>query len=267
MTQYGDLDVSTLADLPPGRQPLRTYLASAAEQPKWWDFLRRKLREGRQAYMIVPLVEQSAAPNATNIANIEETFEQLAHGELEAFRLGLVHGRMPPEEKDAAMQAFASGETQVLVATSVVEVGIDVPNATLMTIAGAERFGLAQLHQLRGRISRGAFPGFCCVLLDSPTDEAHERLRWFADTTDGFALAELDLRERGAGDLFGTRQHGLPTFRAADLVRDAKLVVEARADAQAMVAADPGLRRAEHALLRRRMLLRYGQALDLGDVG
>jgi ATP-dependent DNA helicase RecG len=267
MSLYGDLDVSTLADSPPGRQPLRTYLAGAAEQPKWWDFVRRKLREGRQAYMIVPLVEQAAGPREASVANLEETFEQLAHGELEAFRLGLVHGRMPAEEKDAAMQAFAAGETQVLVATSVVEVGIDVPNATLMTIAGAERFGLAQLHQLRGRIARGPFPGFCCVLLDTPTDEAKERLQWFADTTDGFALAELDLRERGAGDLFGTRQHGLPAFRAADLVRDAKLVVEARSDAQALVAADPGLRAPEHATLRRRMLLRYGQALDLGDVG
>ncbi len=268
MTLYGDLDVSTLTDRPPGRQNVHTYLVPPPMRAKWWDFFRRKLREGRQAYVVVPLVEESREVAAVNL---ETMFEELAHGELEAFRLGLVHGRMEGEEKDDALQAFSQGQTQVLVATSVVEVGIDVPNATLMTIAGAERFGLAQLHQLRGRISRGAHPGYCGVLtnavVDPATDNSRDRLARFVETTDGFRLAELDLELRGPGDMLGTRQHGLPPFRAADLVRDAALLTEARADAADLVAADPALRDAAHAKLRRMMLARYGQALDLGDVG
>jgi len=264
MTLYGDLDISTIADRPAGRQNVHTYLVRPEERAKWWEFVRKKLGEGRQAFVVVPLVEESE-----NIAtaNIEATFEELAHGELEAFRLGLVHGRLPAEEKDAAMQAFREGRTQVLVATSVVEVGIDVPNATLMTIAGAERFGLAQLHQMRGRISRGAHPGYCAVFAETQSEEVIERLQAFVDTTDGFRLAELDLEMRGPGDLLGTRQHGLPPFRMADLSRDSAVVKEAREDAQRLVAADPGLRQPEHDKLRRMVLARYGEALDLGDVG
>ena len=145
--------------------------------------------------------------------------------------------------------------------------GVDVPNATLMTIESGERFGLAQLHQLRGRISRGKFPGFCCVFGDPQTEESHERLKAFVASTDGFELAETDFKLRGPGDIFGTQQHGLPPLRIADLLRDAAILEEARRDAQALVAADPGLARAEHARLRRMMLVRYGKALELGDVG
>ncbi len=264
MTLYGDLDVSIIAESPPGRQPMHTYLAEAENRAKWWDFYRRHLREGRQGYVIVPLVEES---EYVDTANLEATFEELAHGELEAFRLGLVHGRLKAEEKDAALAEFAAGRTQVLVATSVVEVGIDVPNATLMTILGADQFGLAQLHQLRGRISRGKFPGYCCLFADEPTDEAQERLQALVATTDGFKLAETDFQLRGPGDLLGTRQHGLPPFRVADLVRDAAVVSEAREDARQLIAADPGFSQADHARLRRLVLSRYGKALDLGDVG
>jgi ATP-dependent DNA helicase RecG len=264
MTLYGDLDVSTLTDRPPGRQAIHTYLAAAADRPKWWEFFRRKIREGRQGYVIVPLVEES---EQVATANLEATFEELTQDQLADFRLGLIHGRMSSEEKDDAMQAFADGQTQVLVATTVVEVGVDVPNATLMTIAGAERFGLAQLHQLRGRISRGAHPGYCCVQTDVKTDEVVDRLMRFVETTDGFRLSELDLELRGPGDLFGTRQHGLPPLLAADLLRDTAVLAEARDDAARMVAADPGLRGPQHARLRRMVLSRYGQALDLGDVG
>jgi ATP-dependent DNA helicase RecG len=264
MTLYGDLDISTIADRPAGRQNVHTYLVRPDERAKWWEFVRRKLGEGRQAYVVVPLVEESE-----NIAtaNLEAMFEELAHGELADFRLGLVHGRLPAEEKELAMRAFREGRSQLLVATSVVEVGIDVPNATLMSIVGAERFGLAQLHQMRGRISRGAHPGYCAVFADSQSEEVIERLQAFVDTTDGFRLAELDLEMRGPGDLFGTRQHGLPPFRMADLSRDSKIVEEARDDARKLVAADPGLRQPEHEKLRRMVLNRYGEALDLGDVG
>ncbi len=264
LTLFGDLDLSILRDSPPGRQKMHTYLAGDERRAQWWDFFRRKLREGRQGYVIVPLVEESDEVQA---ASVQATYEALANGELEAFRLGLVHGRMSAAEKDDVMARFRRGEVQVLVSTSVVEVGVDVPNATLMAIEGAERFGLAQLHQLRGRVSRGAHPGYCCAFANPQTEESQRRLEAFERSTDGFELAETDFQLRGPGELFGTRQHGLPPLRIADLTRDTALLEEARRDAQALVAADPGLSSPEHALLRRMTLVRYGQALDLGDVG
>jgi len=264
MTLFGDLDVSTLRDSPPGRQKVHTYLAEDEQREKWWDFFRRKLREGRQGYVVTPLVEQSETVSATSL---DETYEALVNGPLEAFRVGLIHGRMSADEKDAVMADFRSGEFQVLVCTSVVEVGVDVPNATLMTIESAERFGLAQLHQLRGRISRGRYPGYCTVFAETDSQEARQRLNAFTSTTDGFHLAEVDFNLRGPGELFGTKQHGLPPFRVADLLRDTAFLEEARRDAMQLVDADPGLAGAEHAKLRRQMLARYGKALDLGDVG
>ncbi len=264
MTLFGDLDVSTLCDSPPGRQKVNTYLANEGQRAKWWDFFRRKLREGRQGFVVTPLVDESTAADA---ASLEETYESLTNGELEAFRLGLIHGRMTSAEKDAVMDRFRSGEIQVLVSTSVVEVGVDVPNATLMTIESGQRFGLAQLHQLRGRVSRGKFPGFCCVFGDPQTEESRERLKAFVASTDGFELAETDFKLRGPGDLFGTKQHGLPPLRIADLLNDRSILEEARRDAQTLVTADPGLASDEHAGLRRQMLARYGKSLDLGDVG
>ena len=271
MTLFGDLDISTLSELPRGRQPVNTYLVAPERQGRWWAFVRDRLREGRQAYVIVPLVDESETIDAPSVA---EAFEQLTNGELEAFRLGILHGRMPSAEKDQTMLDFVEGRTQVLVSTTVVEVGVDVPNATVMTVAGAERFGLSQLHQLRGRIGRGIHPGFCGVLVgetdesaEETRDPARERLESFAASTDGFALAELDFQLRGPGDLFGTQQHGLPPLRIANLLRDRELLSEARREAQLLVAADPGLKHADHARLRRQMLTRYGRALDISDVG
>ncbi|HEY4760800.1 MAG TPA: ATP-dependent DNA helicase RecG, partial [Thermoguttaceae bacterium] len=203
LTLFGDLDVSTLHDCPPGRQKVHTYLADDEKRVQWWEFLRKKLREGRQGYVITPLVEES---DQTEAVSLEKSFESLANGELADFRLGLIHGRMMPAEKDAVMDNFRRGEIQALVSTSVVEVGVDVPNATLMTIENGERFGLAQLHQLRGRISRGRFPGFCCVFANPQTPESIERLKAFVSSTDGFELAETDFRLRGPGEFFGTKQ-------------------------------------------------------------
>jgi ATP-dependent DNA helicase RecG len=264
MTLFGDLDVSVLSELPPGRQKVHTYLAGDDRRERWWAFVRKKLDEGRQAYVVVPLVEESEQLTAVSV---QETYEALANGELEAYRLGLIHGRMTSEEKDAAMERFRRGETQVLVATSLVEVGVDVPNATLMTIENGERFGLSQLHQLRGRIGRGKHPGFCCVFAAPQSEGAQERLKALESTADGFELAEIDFRLRGPGDLFGTRQHGLPPLRVADLQSDAGLLAEARRNAADLLIADPGLSQPPHAALRQRMLARYGKALDLGDVG
>ncbi|HEX3869770.1 MAG TPA: ATP-dependent DNA helicase RecG [Pirellulales bacterium] len=271
MTLFGDLDVTTITDAPPGRQQMHTYLASPDQREAWWEFFRKKLRSGCQGYVIAPRVEESDEAHEDEgrppPANVEQQFEMLAHGPLEAFRLGLLHGRMTPREKQAAMEAFRSGKTQVLVATTVVEVGVDVPNATLLTIEDAQSFGLSQLHQLRGRISRGTRPGYCCAFTSQLSDEAQKRLDAFVGTNDGFELAEIDFRLRGPGDLFGTEQHGLPPFRIADLLRDAEVLIEARRDAQQAVKADPDLQRPEFSALRRMMLVRYGDALDLGDVG
>ncbi|MEX0819761.1 MAG: ATP-dependent DNA helicase RecG [Pirellulaceae bacterium] len=264
MTLFGDLDISTLKQTPPGRQPVHTYIGEDGQRAKWWEFFRKKLREGRQGYVIAPLVDDSSD---LEVQSVESAYENLANGELEAFRLGMLHGRQGTEEKEAVMQAFNAGELQVLVATSVVEVGIDVPNATLMTIEGGQRFGLAQLHQLRGRVSRGSHPGYVCVYASANTDEAQQRLQAFRRTNDGFELAESDFQMRGPGDLFSLKQHGLPPFRIADLTRDSDVLDEARADARQMLEAAPNLDAAELQLLKQRVLLRYGGAMELGDVG
>jgi ATP-dependent DNA helicase RecG len=264
MTLFGDLDVSTLRESPPGRQKVHTYWATDAQRQRWWQFFRKQLDAGRQGYVIAPLVEESESIDS---ANVQETFDLLARGELSGYRLGMLHGRMTPADKDSAMQAFHAGRTQVLVATSVVEVGVDVANATLMTIEGGERFGLAQLHQLRGRISRGSHPGYLCVFANPQSDESQERLDALTKSSDGFELAEIDFKLRGPGDLFGTKQHGLPPLLIADLARDVTVVEEARRDAQALVAADPDLEAPAYARLRRMVIHRYGEALDLGDVG
>ncbi len=264
MTVFGDLDISTLRETPAGRQPVHTYLGEADQKEQWWEFFRKKLREGRQGYVITPLVDDA---DSESLASVERAFEQLANGQLEEFRLGLVHGRMPAGDKDEAMQAFYAGEIQVLVATSVVEVGIDVPNATIMTIESAQRFGLAQLHQLRGRVSRGKHPGYVCVFAEATSAEANQRLRAFAESSDGFRLAELDFELRGPGDLFSTRQHGLPPLRIANVLRDSDVLEETRAVARDLIERDPELRAEEFAKLRRMVLRRYRDVLDLVDVG
>lgn len=265
MTQFGDLDISSITDMPPGRQPVKTYLVEAAEEPKWWEHVRVALNEGRQAYVVAPLVGESESIDA---ASVEQAFEALTHGELAGHTLGLMHGRMAPAEKDTVMERFRSGATQVLVSTTVIEVGVDVPNATAMVIASPQHFGLSQLHQLRGRVGRGRHPGVCGLLAPPEiSDAARDRLEAFVETTDGFKLAEIDFRLRGPGDLFGDRQTGLPPLRIADLVRDREVLEEARTAASALFAADPGLKDEENKLLRRQMLRRYGASLELGDVG
>ncbi len=265
MTIFGDLDVSVLRDKPPGRATVHTYLGSTAQQGKWWEFVVKQIQSGRQAYVVTPRVESD--PEA-EIVGAEQVFLQLQEGPLAGLRVDLLHGRMDGSDKQSKLDAFTSGHTQVLVATTVVEVGIDVPNATVMTILDADRMGLAQLHQLRGRISRGSFPGYVCVFAKpGVAPEENARLSVLASTDDGFRLAEQDLQMRGPGDLLGTKQIGLPPLRIADLVRDSEVLVHARSIAQSIVEKDPNLDLAEHAKLKRQVTQRHGAVVALGDVG
>ena len=264
MTLFGDLDLSTITDLPPGRQKSRTYVVAPESGPRVWDFVRRKLREGRQAYVICPLIEQS---ESLDLRSAEALFRELKGGELAEFTLDLLHGRMEVGRKQAAMDAFRARRTQVLVSTTVVEVGVDVPSATLMVVEHAERFGLSQLHQLRGRISRGVHPGYCFLFDRSRNEQLRNRLKILTETSDGFRIAEADFELRGPGELLGTRQHGLPVLRIGDLKRDQKLLEEARHDAFALVRENPGLRESRFDPLRRSLGERYAEVLDLAEVG
>jgi ATP-dependent DNA helicase RecG len=259
---YGDLEVSTLDEQPPGRQPVATYRVTPAELDRWWEFFRGKLAAGRQGYVVVPAVDESKR----DLATISSAFEDLANGPLEAFRLGLVHGRLKPAAKAGIMEDFRAGRLDVLVATSVIEVGIDVPAATIMTILDAESFGLAQLHQLRGRVARGPTRGICGAVTRSG-DQPHPRVDAFVATCDGFALAEQDLLLRGPGDLVGTRQSGAPPLYLADLLRDSAVVAEARRDALAVFEQDPELSDPKYDRLRKLVLDRWGAMLGLGQVG
>jgi ATP-dependent DNA helicase RecG len=259
---YGDLDVSVLDEQPPGRQPVATYRVGPDELERWWEFFRKKLGEGRRGYVVVPAVEESKR----DLASISSAYEELANGPLEAFRLGLVHGRLKPKAKAAVMEDFRAGRLDVLVATSVIEVGIDVPQATIMTILDAESFGLAQLHQLRGRVARGATQGLCGAVTGRGT-EPHPRIDAFVATCDGFQLAERDLVLRGPGDLVGTRQSGMPPLYLADLLRDGSVVAEARRDALALIDRDPQLADPGLARLKELVLMRWGRTLGLGTIG
>jgi ATP-dependent DNA helicase RecG len=226
LTLYGDLDVSVIRERPPGRTPIETRALPQSRRDEAYALVRRELEAGRQAYIVYPLVEESSK---VDVRAATEMADHLAAEVFPEYRLALLHGRLPPEEKDRVMRAFASGEVQVLVSTTVIEVGIDVPNATVMVIEHAERFGLAQLHQLRGRVGRGAHRSACLLLYQEPPGEAGEaRLRALVETADGFVVAERDLELRGPGDFFGTRQSGMPTLRSGDLVRDREIMEEAR---------------------------------------
>ena len=222
LTVYGDLDVSVIRDTPPGRLPVKTLAKPESRHDEVHAFVRGQLDAGRQAYVIYQLVEES---DKIDLKAATEMADHLAQEVFPAYRVGLLHGRLKGDAKDRVMKAFAGGDLQILVSTTVVEVGIDVPNATTMIVEHAERFGLSQLHQLRGRVGRGGAQSFCFLLYQSPlSDEARERLKAMTDTTDGFEIAERDLRLRGPGDFFGTRQAGMPTFRLIDLVRDRELL-------------------------------------------
>jgi ATP-dependent DNA helicase RecG len=233
LTECGDMDVSVIRDLPPGRKPVRTLVKPDSRRDDVYELVRQQVQAGRQAYVIYPLVEES---EKVDLKAATAMAEHLSRDVFPEFAVALLHGRMKADEKERAMRAFAAGTLHILVATTVVEVGVDVPNATVMVIEHAERFGLSQLHQLRGRVGRGAHESVCVLLYQSPwSEEARARLKAMSDTTDGFVIAERDLQIRGPGDFFGTRQHGLPQLRAGDLTRDVELLELAFSEARARV--------------------------------
>jgi ATP-dependent DNA helicase RecG len=255
LTAYGDLRVSTIRGRPPGRSPVDTRWVREGDREEAYEAIRAELRRGRQAYVICPLVEAAdgapdgLAPQEEARAAVAEA-ERLAAGPLAAFSVGLAHGAQRGDERREAMAAFAAGRTEVLVATTVVEVGIDVPNATVMLIEDADRFGLAQLHQLRGRVGRGEHPGLCLLLGDPTTEDGARRMEAVVQTDDGFRLAELDLALRGEGSIMGVRQAGATDLRFARLSRDRLELAQARQIARRTLREDPGLRRPEHHFLR-----------------
>jgi ATP-dependent DNA helicase RecG len=268
LTQFGDLDLTVMTDMPPGRQRVLTSrVPLGPARQKVWDFVRQKLCTGRQAYVICPRIGsegESAGPE--DGLGAEEVFSRLSQTELRNIRLGLVHGQLDPVAKAAAMEAFRSGQTQVLVATTVVEVGVDVPNATLMVVNRAESFGLSQLHQLRGRISRGLFQGYCFLFAETNEADVNDRLQTLEQHSSGFEVAEADFRLRGPGDILGTRQHGELPLAVADLVRDETELAESRQTAFELVNSGafdgPGF-----VPLKIRVLERFGKLFELAGSG
>ncbi|HID94663.1 MAG TPA: ATP-dependent DNA helicase RecG, partial [Candidatus Latescibacteria bacterium] len=265
LTLYGDLDSSVLDELPPGRRRVRTVWRPDSKREEVLDFIRRELRKGRQAYIVYPLVEES---EKSDLKAATESYEKLKEGPLAGFHLALLHGRMKTEEKEAVMAAFKSGEIDVLVSTTVIEVGVDVPNASVMVVEHAERFGLSQLHQLRGRVGRGPHQSYCILLASYPlSEEAKMRLGTMCRTNDGFKIAETDLELRGPGEFFGTRQWGMPELKFGDILKDSHLLSRARREAFALVEVDPTLREDENLVVRQTLSRLHKGRMELIEVG
>ncbi len=257
MTLYGDLDVSVIDELPPGRKPIITRHATADRVEQVYSFLKRQIEEGRQAYVVYPVIEES---EAQAVKAAQKMYEHLSREVFPQLSVGLMHGRLGGDEKEAVMQRFKQGAIQILVSTTVIEVGVDVPNATVMVVEQAERFGLAQLHQLRGRVGRGAAQSYCILVTEKMNDTARERIRTMVESTDGFYISEIDLKLRGPGEFFGTKQSGLPSLRVANILRDTEILELARREASGFVESPPSpeeLKRAV-AYIRDHWQRRYG---------
>lgn len=243
MILYGDMDISIIDEMPPGRTPVQTFCVNESYEERLYAFMRKQVEQGRQVYVICPMVEEAEESELRSATEYADFLQRVVFSDLS---VGLMHGKMKAADKDCVMEAFAKGDVHILVATTVVEVGVNVPNATLMVIENAERFGLAQLHQLRGRVGRGSAESYCVLVTESQQPQTRKRMKTMVDSNDGFFIAEEDLRLRGAGDVFGLRQHGLPDFKLADLYKDMSILKEAQALAQMVMEVDPNLELLEH---------------------
>lgn len=267
LTLFGDLDISTIDALPPGRSPIETAVVSGSEAGRAWTLVREACARGEQAYVVVPAIDGGEGGKDTGLRDLRTVMRELESGPLHELRLAALHGRLKRDTREATMERFRLGKIDVLIATTVIEVGVDVPNATVMVIEQGDRFGLAQLHQLRGRVGRGDKPGRCVLIADPATDDGQARLEAIRTISNGFRLAERDFELRGPGEVLGARQAGLPPFRVADLRRDVELLALARQEAIRWLGVSPGLDNAPDRLARRRMLKIYVDWLDIADVG
>ena len=257
LLMYGDLDISILDELPPGRKPVKTRCITGKKRADLYGFLDREIDSGRQVYIVCPAIEDAGG---SGLNAVKSYYEDIAKAYLPDRRVGLMHGKLKPKEKAEVMDDFKSGRLDALVSTTVIEVGVDVPNATVMVIENAERYGLSALHQLRGRVGRGAAESWCFLVSDNASESVQKRLKFLCSTSDGFAVAQYDLETRGPGDFFGSRQHGLPTLQIADLMNDTRTLHAAQSEAVALLAEDPLLERPEHALLARQVEQRFDTA-------
>ncbi|HEY7118739.1 MAG TPA: ATP-dependent DNA helicase RecG [Tepidisphaeraceae bacterium] len=264
LSYFADFDVSTIDSLPPGRQPIKTRWVTNQQAATAYAFARKQVETGRQGYIVLPQIDDTGLESAKSV---KKEFEKLSKDALAGLRLSMLHGRMTTEEKHATMTAFRDGQIDVLIATTVIEVGIDVPNATVMIIENADQFGLSQLHQLRGRVGRGSELSYCILIGDAQGEIAKERLAVMTRTNNGFEIAEQDLQHRGPGEFFGTRQHGLPEFKLADITQEMQLLQQAKEDALALLADDARLKKPENAKLRAALIEMFGQSLPLAQVG
>ena len=264
LSYFADFDVSTIDHLPPGRQPIQTKWVRQNLADDAYGFVRRQVQAGRQAYVVVPQID---AADDGDVAGLLATIDKLRNGQLAGLRLAMLHGRMPADERDAVMLAFRAGETDVLVATTVIEVGIDVPNSTTIVIESADRFGLSQLHQLRGRVGRGEHASHCLLISDAVTPDAVTRLETMVKTTSGFEIAETDLMIRGPGQFFSTRQHGLPELKLANMNEETELLRVTRDEAHLLLTEDPDLLRPVYQHLRTALTEQFGDSIPLAQVG
>ena len=257
LLMYGDLDISILDELPPGRKPVKTRCITGKKRADLYGFLDREIDSGRQVYIVCPAIEDAGG---SGLNAVKSYYEDIAKAYLPDRRVGLMHGKLKPKEKAEVMDDFKSGRLDALVSTTVIEVGVDVPNATVMVIENAERYGLSALHQLRGRVGRGAAESWCFLVSDNASESVQKRLKFLCSTSDGFAVAQYDLETRGPGDFFGSRQHGLPTLQSADLMNDTRTLHAVQSEAVALLAEDPLLERPEHALLARQVEQMFDKA-------
>ena len=264
LSYFADFDVSTLDELPPGRQPIKTRWLKANQADHAYGLVHQQVSAGRQAYVVMPQIDDDGLDEAKSV---KTEFERLSKGPLSGLRLAMLHGQMATDQKQQTMNAFRDGQIDVLVATTVIEVGIDVPNATVMVIENADRFGLSQLHQIRGRVGRGSELSHCLLISDAATQDAAARIGAMIRTNDGFEIAEIDMNLRGPGDFFGTRQHGLPQFKLADITQEIELLHQAKEDALELLARDPNLTQPEHLAMRDALAKQFGESLFLAQVG